>query len=292
MRLLLAFVGMVVIWSTVPLALKWSLDGASYIFGATSRVVIAALCILPWVAISRTRLPRERAALKAYAFSAINFLGMYGMYWGARYIPSGWIGVTIATMPLTTALMAALWLEERSLESIKVVGLLTGFVGILVVFDTAIDLGTNALLGVIAIFISVTVASGASVGVKHAAADISGIQTAAGGLIVAAPIYLLIWAVFDPWWPTQLPLRAGLSMAYVGILGTGLVFPLLYFVLRHMPATRVSLMTMVTPVTALLLGTWLNDESVSLRVWLGTALILAALFMHEYLAPRQAVTER
>ena len=137
--------------------------------------------------------------------------------------------MTIATMPLTTALMAALWLEERSLESIKVVGLLTGFVGILVVFDTAIDLGTNALLGVIAIFISVTVASGASVGVKHAAADISGIQTAAGGLIVAAPIYLLIWAVFDPWWPTQLPLRAGLSMAYVGILGTGLVFPLLYF---------------------------------------------------------------
>ena len=140
MRLVSAYLGMVIIWSTVPLTVKWSLDGASFIFVATTRVVIGALCILPLVALTRTRLPMERTALKAYGFSAINFLGMLGMYWGAQYIPSGWIGVTIATMPLTTATMAAIWLGERSLTPIKLAGLATGFAGVLLVFATAIDL--------------------------------------------------------------------------------------------------------------------------------------------------------
>ena len=287
MRLVSAYLGMVIIWSTVPLTVKWSLDGASFIFVATTRVVIGALCILPLVALTRTRLPMERTALKAYGFSAINFLGMLGMYWGAQYIPSGWIGVTIATMPLTTATMAAIWLGERSLTPIKLAGLATGFAGVLLVFATAIDFGYHALLGVIAVFVSVTVAAAASIGVKRVAANISGIQTAAGGLLISAPSYLIIWAACDPWWPTELPLRAGLSMAYIGIFGTGVVFPLLYYALKHLSATRVSLVTMITPVLALLLGTWLNDETVSLRVWSGTGLILAALVVHEYSPTRQ-----
>ena len=53
-------------------------------------------------------------------------------------------------------------------------------------------------------------------------------------------------------------------------------------VLKHLSAARVALITLVTPVTALLLGAGLNGETVSSRVWIGTGLILLGLATYEY----------
>lgn len=59
-------------------------------------------------------------------------------------------------------------------------------------------------------------------------------------------------------------------------------FALYYYVIKHLEASKVSLITLVTPVLALLLGSFLNGEVVSLRLWLGTALILFGLTVHQW----------
>jgi drug/metabolite transporter (DMT)-like permease len=48
-----------------------------------------------------------------------------------------------------------------------------------------------------------------------------------------------------------------------------------------MAATRVSLIALVTPITALLLGSWLNNEPIVGKVWLGTLLISGGLVCFE-----------
>ncbi|HEY5734793.1 MAG TPA: EamA family transporter, partial [Gammaproteobacteria bacterium] len=57
---------------------------------------------------------------------------------------------------------------------------------------------------------------------------------------------------------------------------------LYFYVLKHLSAGHVSLITLVTPVTALLLGAWLNGEIITSQVWAGTLLIMLGLFVHEH----------
>lgn len=45
MRVLAAYISVVLLWSTTPLAIKWSGEGPGYLFGATGRMTIGALCV-------------------------------------------------------------------------------------------------------------------------------------------------------------------------------------------------------------------------------------------------------
>ncbi len=71
------------------------------------------------------------------------------------------------------------------------------------------------------------------------------------------------------------------AIVYLGIAGSIIGFALYYYVIKHLDTGRVSLITLVTPVLALLLGRWLNSEAVGLHVWLGTALIGCALAVYQ-----------
>ena len=103
-----------------------------------------------------------------------------------------------------------------------------------------------------------------------------------GGLLVAVPLYMMTWWLADGAVPETMPLRAGLAIFYLGVMGSVVGFVLYYYALKHLTAGRLALITMVTPVTALLLGRALNSERVGPEVWLGTALILSGLALYQW----------
>ncbi|MFC1774666.1 EamA family transporter, partial [Pseudomonadota bacterium] len=88
--------------------------------------------------------------------------------------------------------------------------------------------------------------------------------------------------MFDGVWPHELPERARYAIAYLALFGSVLGFFGYYFLLRKVGAVRVNLITLVTPVTALLLGHWLNGEVILPTVWLGTGFIMCGLAMHQW----------
>ena len=61
------------------------------------------------------------------------------------------------------------------------------------------------------------------------------------------------------------------------MIGTVLGFNLYFYVLKRVPASAIGLITLITPVLALLLGQGLNGEHIASHVWLGTAVILLGL---------------
>ncbi|MGB5261700.1 MAG: DMT family transporter [Gammaproteobacteria bacterium] len=73
-----------------------------------------------------------------------------------------------------------------------------------------------------------------------------------------------------------------MPLAYIGIIGSVLDFAMYYYILRHVEATRVALMTLITPVMALLLGQLLNGETIQPGTRVGTAAILSGLLLFEY----------
>ena len=107
-------------------------------------------------------------------------------------------------------------------------------------------------------------------------------EITSGGLVMALPMYLLTWALIDGRLPAQIPERALASIVYLGLFGSVMGFILFFYVLKHAEASRVGLIPLVTPVSALLIGAVLNQEAIPTVVWSGTALILLGMSVYQW----------
>ncbi len=90
----LAYIGVILVWATTPLGIKWSAEGLSPIAGAFGRMLLAA--IIAWLIVKTLRitLPWHRQAVRAYGFANIGlFLGLSSVYQGASTLSSGLVSV-------------------------------------------------------------------------------------------------------------------------------------------------------------------------------------------------------
>jgi drug/metabolite transporter (DMT)-like permease len=279
-----AYLGIILIWSTTPLAIQWSTQGIGFAFAVFARmligVIVAALLLIVW----RIGLPLHQRARRAYLVGGLGLFGaMVLTYWGARYIHSGLVSVLFGLSPLTAGILAALCLGERSLTALKVAGMLLGALGLATIFMHGDSLGgEHALVGLLALLGAVFIYSGSLVWLKSIGDDSPPLATTVGTLTVSLPLFALVWLVTDGSLPALVPPRAGAAIVYLGIFGSVIGFALYYYVIKHLEASKVALITLLTPVIALLLGNLLNGETIGLRLWLGTALILCGLTVHQW----------
>lgn len=282
MRVFFAYLTVVLIWSTTPLAIKWSGEGPGYLFGVTSRMMIGWVLVLLLLAVMRQPLPLNRKALGNYlAVSGHIYASMLAVYWASQYIPSGWIAVIFGLTPMLTALLATMT-GERHLTFFKLAAYGLGVGGLAVIFGSALEYGPTAGMGILGVFAAAFLQAASAVGVKRINAGLPALAQVGGGLTLAVPAYLLTWALLDGGWPAALPTTSLASIAYLGIIATPLGFALYFYVLKHLAVTRVALITLITPVMALLLGRIVNHEPITSRVILGSGLILTAVFIHEF----------
>jgi drug/metabolite transporter (DMT)-like permease len=283
MRLSLAYVTVILLWSTTPLAIKWSGEGPGFLFGVTARMAIGALCVFLALAGARHRLAWHVKARMTYLSVAMQIYGsMTAVYWGAQFIPSGWISVLFGLTPLMTALLAVICLGERSLTPGKLSAYIMGIGGLTIMFGSALEVGRGAVMGIAAVITAAFLQSLSAVWVKSINAKLPALNQVAGGLVFALPAYLLTWGIADGRWPAVLSLSSIASIIYLGVIATTIGFVLYYYLLTHLPATRVALITLISPVLALILGNVVNHEQLTLKALAGTFMILFALVMHEY----------
>ena len=283
MSLPAAFVSVILIWSTTPLAITWSALGLGSSFAVFSRMVLGALLCAALLLALRVRLPLHSKARQAYLVSGTSMFGTMALtYWSSQFVSSGVISVLFGLSPLLTSLGAALWLKEESLTPNKLAGMALGLLGLLLVFRGGIDLGDGAGLGLAALLVAVLLQSLGLVGLKRIGDDSPPLATTLGTLVVALPLFFASWWLADGHWPDALPERAIAATVYLGAVGSVLGFALYYYMIKHMKAGRIALITLITPVLALLLGHGLNDEAVLPQVWLGTASILFGLCLHRW----------
>jgi len=278
-----AFIGVILIWSTTPLAIKWSSEGGGFLFGVTGRMLLGAALCLALVRALRVDMPWYKNARRTYVAAGLGIYGsMISVYWGAQYIPSGLISVLYGLTPLMTGVLAAVFLGESSVTPGKLAGMAAGVAGLAVIFGVGARTDTFAVLGMAAVLLSVFLHAVSAVWIKRIGADLPAMAVTGGGLLVAAPLYLTTWMLAEGALPRALPIRAMLSIVYLGTVGSVLGFILYYYALKHMAVGRIALITLITPVTALLLGSFLNGEHVGMQVWAGAALIMVGLVLHQW----------
>ena len=77
-------------------------------------------------------------------------------------------------------------------------------------------------------------------------------------------------------------MKSGMSILYLGVMGSVVGFTFYFYVLKHYPASRVALLTFVTPVLAMLWGHSLNHEQIPMEVIYGASCIMSALLLHQF----------
>jgi drug/metabolite transporter (DMT)-like permease len=278
-----AYLGVIIIWSTTPLAIKWSGEDVGFLFGVASRMLLgAAVCSLLLLILAR-KLPWHREARLTYLAAGLGIYGaMMSVYWGAQYIASGLIAVIFGLTPIVTGVIAAIWLQERSLTASKLTGILLGIIGLIVIFGSGIELSDGAGYGIAAVLVAVILHSISAVWVKAVNARLPALEVTNGGLLIAAPLYLLTWLLFSEGWPEVISNRTAMAIAYLAVFGSVLGFIMYFYVLKYIDASRAALITLLTPVLALLLGQGLNNETIEPAVWLGTFCILIGMSVYQW----------
>lgn len=285
----LAYLGVIVVWSTTPLGIQWSTLGSSYTFAVMTRMLIGwGICVFA-LRLAHMVLPLDANARKLYAASGLSmFSSMLCTYWGAQHIPSGLISVIFGLSPLATGVFATWWLRTHELTPLRIGGLALSIAGLWVIFGQPWPGDRQATAGILVVILGMALQALGLVWIKRIGLErrqppLTALAITTGSLSIGTPLFVIAWLLTDRGHlPANLSLQATLSIVYLGIFGSVVGFTLYYYVIKYLDAGRVALITLITPVTALLLGQTLNQESIPLYGWLGILLIGVGLLLYEW----------
>ncbi len=279
----LAYSAVVVIWSTTPITIKWSGEGTGYLFGIVMRMSIGALLATAMVFLLYRKLPMHSAARKAYLAAATAlFGGMLPVYWGAQYISSGLISVIFGFSPIVTGYFAWRFIHENGFSAMKVMGALSGVAGLLVIFSEDMSLEGDYFYGMLSVLSAVIIHALSAVWVKSVKTDIPALALVAGGLLYSMPMFIAVYLLFAPELPDMIPQKALWSILYLGVVGSVLGFVCYYYLLKRLATSSVALITLITPVLALIIGYAFNNEDISKSLLAGTSFVLLGLALHQW----------
>ena len=279
-----AFLVVLIIWSTTPLAIQWSSTGGP-MTSVLLRMLIGVLFCAGTLAIMSQGIPLFAKARIVYMVGGLAiFLSMVMFYTAAQLIPSGWIAVLFGISPITTGIFSAMVEPETRLTMSRIAGILLGLSGLYLVFSAGLDFADASLLGVSITLAATLISSATSVITRQLVKDLSltGMQITTGSLSVAIPLFIVAVVIVEPEMNVDPSARAIGSILYLGLIGTGVGFTLYYYLLKRVSASRLSLVTLITPITALSVGSWLNNEPLVSEVWMGAGLVSIGLLMYEY----------
>lgn len=278
----IAYLGVIIIWSTTPLGIAWSGAGVGYEFGVALRMAVGLVALLLIVGFMKLDFPWDKASRHIYLVSGVSlFSAMSLVYWAALYIPSGWIAVIFGLSPVFISVFSYLILGTNGFSRSRIIGLIFGIAGLAVVFTDSLSLSDTAWLGIVGVTLSAMSQALGAVFIKKLKPTMPAISLTTGTLMVALPGFILN-SLLNGGLPETIPTQSLYAIIYLAVFGTAIGFPLYFYLLKNINADRIALITLITPVTALIIGALLNDEIISIEVWIGTALILSGLSIYEY----------
>jgi len=161
--------------------------------------------------------------------------------------------------------------------------MLLALIGLGIVCADSFSLKENGILGLVFILLAVFFFSLSAVLVKSIHLVIHPLATTVGALSVSLPLFFLSWLILDGTIPIeQWQARSIWSTIYLGIFGSLIGFYAYFYVLQKLSASTVTLITLVTPIVALQLGTILNNEHISMTLIYGAVCVLLGLSLYHW----------
>lgn len=290
------FTALAFIWGSSFLLMKIGLRSLAPLQISGLRILSGAAVLLLLLTASRGRLPRDRRIWEHLLVTGF-FLGSlpFSLFaLGEERVSSALAGIGNSITPIATVLFSLLLLRGDKIGVRKIVGVLIGFVGVLIIMQLWQSQGRPDLVG-----FGITLVAGASYGLGWiytkrflGKTDFGGLTLPTSQMLVSAGQMLLALTI---WWLTQ---RARLNLAApwslhantvggspfwpvlavltLGVLGTGIAMSFQYDVVRAAGPTVGSSVTYLIPVVSVALGVLLLGERLQWPQFAGAAVVLCA----------------
>jgi len=288
------FILLGVIWSSSFMWIKIAIREVGPVTLVAFRVLFGLLFGAVVILIQRIPLPRTRKEWTPLLVVGLTNIAIpfFLISWGELHIDSAVASILDATVPLFTILMAHFLLNDDKITLPKAVGLLVGFAGIIVLMSKDVGASSNSLLGQAAVILASVFYAVTAIYIRKMTVDTAGIIRSAGPLVSATATMWLGALIFES--PIQIP-QLGITwvaLLFMGVLGSGLAFTMLFYLIHEIGPTRTTMVTYLFPLGGVILGVTFLNEQLTWQVVAGAALIIASLVVANWEPKKQElVTE-
>ena len=286
------FLLLALLWGSSFTLIKVSLEGLSPAQLVLARLVLGAAVLGAVAAIRRVALPRGRRVWWHLAAAAVfgNVLPFLLLSYGERTAGAGIAGVLIGATPLLTLTVAYAALAAERATARKVIGLVAGFAGLVLVVAPWRESG-GSLAGELACFGAAVSYAISFVYVRRflSPLGLAPLALATGQLLLATVLQAAVSPLLE-WGPMEFTGRVLVSIALLGALCTGLAYVLYFRLIADLGATTASAVNYVVPIAAVLVGAVTLGEPITWNVVAGGLVVLAGMAYAENRLTRRSAS--
>jgi drug/metabolite transporter (DMT)-like permease len=277
----LAFFAIYVLWGSTYLAIRMAVATVPPFLAAGIRFTLAGGILLSYAVLRRMPAPAAIEWRNLAISAAILFVPSYaGLFWAEKTVPSGIASAVVSTIPVWMALIEVLVLKQAKLRWQLIASFVCGIGGVSILTVRGTSGTTHSVLPYIIMLATQITWSIGTLLTKNMRLPpskplVAGAQMAIGGLL----LLLLSGAAGEMHPFPHISVQAALAILYLTIAGSVIAFTAYLWLLAHLPATTVASYAYVNPVVAIALGYWLGNETLDLRVFAGTFLVLVGVVL-------------
>lgn len=275
-------------WGSSFLWIKLGLAALSPVQLVLARLVLGVVVLIGLCLLRDLDLPRDRRVWTHMVVAALfgNAIPFLAFAYGEQTTDSGLAGVLNSTTPLWAMLIAILIGQRGSLYPIRLVGLLVGFTGTMLIFapwrsSDLLSWGSLACLGAAASY----AISFSYIGKHLSWRGLSPIALAGTQMLTACVLTSAALPI-GGWEPVHLDTVSLLAVVALGVFSTGFAFVLNYRLIADEGVVAASAVGYLLPVVSVLLGTIVLHEPLNPRVVAGMLVVLAGVALTRR-GPRQ-----
>ena len=285
LTVLLSFAAVYFLWGSTFFAIRVGIESFPPLLLAGLRHLSVGIVFYPLfrkITGERPTAAQWRTALVTGV--ALLLLGNGTVSWAEKTIPSGITALLVATVSLWMVLLD--WLRPGgNLPGPRVIaGFLLGFAGMFLLVGPKHLGGADRLnpIATIAVILASLAWAFGSIYARHHPVPHSALlgvamQTLAGG--TALVLSSVITGELRGFHLSATTTRSWLALIYLAVFGSGIGLSAYAYILKHSTASRVATYAFVNPVVALFLGWAFASEPLSLRTFMASGIILAAVLL-------------
>jgi len=245
---------------------------------AWGRIVVAFAVLLPYAIHKGALRGLGRHWKPLLLYSTVEIVLPWPLIgFGEQRVSSGLAAILIAAVPLVVAIMALRIDPDERAEGSRLVGLLVGFGGVVVLLGLDVAGRPGELLGAFAILLAAVGYAAGPMIIKHRFRELDPLGPVTASMGISGAV-LTIPALGSA--PSTMPgSDALLSVLVLGLACSALAFLLFFALINEVGPGRATVITYVNPVVAVALGVTLLGESLGPSAVAGLLLILAGSWL-------------
>lgn len=288
LMIFIAFAILYIVWGSTYFFIAMGIKTIPPLIMGAMRFLAAGVLMMGWCALNKENLfnvKQIRHSVLTGFF--LLFIGTGAVIWAEQSMPSSLVAVLIASQAIWMVLIDKRNWRANFTNKNTVIGLIIGFVGVLLLFrDSAskaveVSGGTASIIGFLILLVGMFSWTGASIYSKYTSTGSSTVNSAwqmffAGVFFIPASFLNNEWAGFD--W-SAVTTESWLAVLYLITMGSLAGFSAYVFLLKVKPVAQVSTHVYVNPVVAVLLGVFFAGEKMSGLQLAGLAIILTSVLL-------------